>query len=148
MKYILLFLILISQGLCGELQLMTDSYEVDPAIPTISHKKTNDKFVKLSEIENPYCEGVLDKDSTLYAAFQKDKEDREFMRSLVSSLSTTLTREQLDNIIIQAQPIPSAVYRPCGCGKIGENGLEAPEPNSNSLVLIGLTFLFFIRRNI
>ena len=144
MKYILLFLILISQGFCGELQLMTDSYEVNPSIPTISHKKTNDKFVKLSEIENPYCEGVLDKDSTLYAAFQKDKENREFMRSLVSAPSTNLTREELDSIIMQAQPIPSAVYRPCG--KTGL--LDAPEPNSNSLMLIGLTFLFFIRRNI
>jgi hypothetical protein len=144
MKFILLSLIFISQGFCGELKLMTDSYITDPAIPTISQKKINSKFVNLSEVENPYCEGALDQDSILYIAIQKDKEHREFMKSLVSAPSTNLTREELDSIIMQAQPVPSAVYRPCG--KTGL--LDAPEPNSNSLMLIGLTFLLFIRRNI
>ena len=40
MKSILLSLIIISQGFCGELKLLTDSYVTDPVVPTISYKKT------------------------------------------------------------------------------------------------------------
>jgi hypothetical protein len=143
MKFILLSLIFISQSFCGELKLMTDSYVTDPAIPTISHKKTNPEFVNLSEIENPYCAGTLEQDSILYIAIQKDKEHREFMKSLVSTPSTNLTREQLDSIIMQAQTSPSAVYRPCGKKGL----LDAPEPNTNSLLFIGLGLLLFVRKN-
>jgi hypothetical protein len=143
MKSILLSLIIISQGFCGELKLLTDSYVTDPVIPTISYKKTNAKFINLYEIENPYCSGTLEQDSILYIAIQKDKEEREFMKSLISTPSNNLTREQLDSIIMQAQTSSSAVYRPCGKKGL----LDAPEPNTNSLLLIGLGSLLFARKN-
>jgi hypothetical protein len=143
MKSILLSLIIISQGFCGELKLMTDSYVTDPVVPTISYKKTKAKWVDLSEAENPYCEGAFEKNSIWYSIMQKDLERRKFMESITSSPSRNLTREQLDSIIMQAQTSPSAVYRPCGKKGL----LDAPEPNTNSLLLIGLGSLLFARKN-
>ena len=59
MKYILLFMFLISISLAEE-------------TPTFYYKKNN--LMNLSEIDNPYCEGTIRKDSVLYVAIEQDKQ--------------------------------------------------------------------------
>lgn len=59
MKYILLFMFLISVSFAEE-------------TPTFSYKKND--LMNFSEIDNPYCEGAISKDSVLYVAIEQDRE--------------------------------------------------------------------------
>lgn len=148
MKYILLFLIFVSYGVCGELKIMTDSY-VNDATPTISYERNN-KFIGLLEMENPYVDGTIDKNSILYTIIQQDKKSIE-LGIFRSSRSDYLDSKQLDEIYENPTP-----FEPTGgvgwFYDLNENKKfkccsKAPEPSTNCLLLIGLSSLFFIRRN-
>lgn len=159
MKRVLLFLCLASQAHTQSLKPMTDSYildDFDPSNPTLTYvrkdkpKKDKPKLFNLSDVENPYVEGTISKDSIFYDIIQKEKrtmeENKKLGLPLTSRKSNYLTSQQFDRVVNQAYENPEPNGNIFGIGFSYNNGKwsvcsKAPEPNTSALILIGLISL-------
>jgi len=152
MKYILILMISFSLDCFGQLRPFTDSYEYNPVEPTLSFKKTKNKeFINLAEVENPYVDGAIDKDSIFYKIIEEEKREIKQRKALGLPLKSRF--RTFDDITAEVYGNPRPSQPTGGFGWIfnGEKVVrcaKTPEPNTNLLFSLGLTTLLLGRRKL